>query len=234
MFAFFLYFKERTQPKHKEFRGLKAPKKGGFGHGILAEIFVFGCFFSALMKPPERGRKNGAARQMVEKCRKTFWHFLTIFDVFCPARKLSKNCLTLFDDFWRFLTWPLSAGPFCNPLINLKRLFYLFGFFKITSKHALQNNGKLVIFGSEKTMTARDVTGFCAFCPPGNRAIFSAFWGDFLNLHSKPGEKEKKSLETAPRNCRFLSLVVVVRVLAIFRVIFEFQKVTLTSQDYLG
>ena len=34
--------------------------------------------------------------KIVEKCRKTFWHF--------------------FDDFWRFLTWPLSAGPFCNPL----------------------------------------------------------------------------------------------------------------------
>ena len=31
-------------------------------------------------------------------------------------RKVSKNFLTLFDDFWRFLTWPLSAGPFCNPL----------------------------------------------------------------------------------------------------------------------
>ena len=33
---------------------------------------------------------------------KCFWHFLTIF-----------------DDFWRFLTWPLSAGPFCGPLINV-------------------------------------------------------------------------------------------------------------------
>ena len=40
----FLHFKEKTQPEHKEFRGLKAPKKGGFRHGILGEIFVFGCF----------------------------------------------------------------------------------------------------------------------------------------------------------------------------------------------
>ena len=45
VFAFFLYFKEKTQHEHKEFRGLKAPKKGGFGHGILGEIFVFGCPF---------------------------------------------------------------------------------------------------------------------------------------------------------------------------------------------
>ena len=40
---FFLHFKEKTQPEHKEFRGLKAPKKGGFRHVILGEIFVFGC-----------------------------------------------------------------------------------------------------------------------------------------------------------------------------------------------
>ena len=33
----------------------------------------------------------------------------------------------------------------------------------------------------------------CFFSPPGNRAIFSTFWGDFLTkLHSKPGEKGKK------------------------------------------
>ena len=30
---------------HKEFQGLKVPKKGGFRHGILGEIFVFGCLF---------------------------------------------------------------------------------------------------------------------------------------------------------------------------------------------
>ena len=45
VFAFFLHFKEKTQPEHKEFPGLKAPKKGGFRHGILGEIFVFGCLF---------------------------------------------------------------------------------------------------------------------------------------------------------------------------------------------
>ena len=145
-------------------------------------------------------------------------------------------------------------------------------------------------FGTEKTMTARDVTGFCVFSEPPERGrktgaenwcrakivekcrkifltIFDVFlpcaknvekyfsrfltffdvapfrwpllWsadffsarksGNFLHvlgccltkLHSKPGEKETKStgeisknpVETAPRNYRFLSLVVVKRVL---------------------
>ena len=42
VFVFFLHVKEKTQPEHKEFRGLKAPKKSGFRHRILGEIFVFG------------------------------------------------------------------------------------------------------------------------------------------------------------------------------------------------
>ena len=71
-------------------------------------------------------------------------------------------------------------------------------------------------------MTARDMTGFYAFSPPGSRAIFSTFGGDFLTkLHTQPGQKGNKStgensknpVETAPRNCRFLSLVVVERAL---------------------
>ena len=46
VFAFFLHLKEKNkQPEHKEFQGLKAPKKGGFRHRILGEIFVFGCLF---------------------------------------------------------------------------------------------------------------------------------------------------------------------------------------------
>ena len=35
VFALFLHFEEKTQPEHKEFRGLKAPNKGGFRHGIF-------------------------------------------------------------------------------------------------------------------------------------------------------------------------------------------------------
>ena len=41
---------------------------------------------------PKRGRKKGAARKLSKSVEK-------LFDVFCPARKLSKNFLTLFDDF---------------------------------------------------------------------------------------------------------------------------------------
>ena len=59
------------------------------------------------------------------------------------------------------------------------------------------------------------------FSLPGNRAIVSTFWGDFLmKLHSKSGETKKNTgensknpVETEPRSCRFLSLAVVERVL---------------------
>ena len=57
-------------------------------------------------------------------------------------------------------------------------------------------------------------------------AIFSTIWGDFrTKLHRKPGEKgknihwrkQKNSVEKLPRNCRFLSLVAVERVLTKFQ-----------------
>ena len=51
-----------------------------------------------------------------ENCRKVSKPFLTLFDVFCPARKLSKNVenicwhfLTIFDVFWR---GPFPLAPF--------------------------------------------------------------------------------------------------------------------------
>ena len=64
----------------------------------------------------------------------------------------------------------------------------------------------------------------CFFAPPGDRAIFSTFCGDFLTkLHRELGENgenniplekiQKNPVETAPQNCSFLSLVVVERVL---------------------
>ena len=65
-------------------------------------------------------------------------------------------------------------------------------------------------------MTATDVTGFDAIL---FFATFSRFYGARLTkLHINTGEKAKKSsgeppVETAPRNCRFLSLVVVELVL---------------------
>ena len=61
------------------------------------------------------------------------------------------------------------------------------------------------------------------FSPPGNGVLFSTICGDSLTkLHRKPGEKgqisdwrkfKKNPVEMAPCNCRFLSLVVVERVL---------------------
>ena len=42
-------------------------------------------------------------------------------------------------------------------------------------------------------MTARDVTGFCAFSPPGNRAIFSTFLVRLLKNYSGSLEKKEKT-----------------------------------------
>ena len=82
---------------------------------------------------------------------------------------------------------------------------------------------QIILCRDKKPMTATDVTGFYAFFSARKSAIFSTFWGHFLKLHSKPGEKGKNPLEkiqrnpveTAPRNCRILSLVVVERVLSL-------------------
>ena len=75
--------------------------------------------------------------------------------------------------------------------------------------------------GPKKTMTATDVTGFYALFSARKSGNFLYILGLFLKLHSKPREKgknplekiQKNPVETAPRNCRFLSLVVVERVL---------------------
>ena len=66
------------------------------------------------------------------------------------------------------------------------------------------------------------------FSLPGNPAILSTFWADFLLTTQKTWRNAKKSLEreyfsnsveTAPRNGRYLSLVVVECVLAFFNVL---------------
>ena len=85
-----------------------------------------------------------------------------------------------------------------------------------------QQQQQLVMDQDQKTMTATDVTGFYAvFLRPEIGQFSPHPSGHFLTkLHRKPGEKGKKPLEkiqknpeeTAPRNCRFLSLVVVERV----------------------
>ena len=96
--------------------------------------------------PPKTGRKTGAAHKLsksVEIIFNYFWHFLTISDVFCPARKIVEKCRncfwhfsTIFDFFYparkfyvekcrkyfgHFLTifWrsPFPLAPSCGPLV---------------------------------------------------------------------------------------------------------------------
>ena len=79
----------------------------------------------------------------------------------------------------------------------------------------------------KKTMTAKDVTGFCAFFSPRKSGNFLHILAaiSLPNYTVNLGKQEKKNplekiqinpVETAPRNCRFLSLVVVGRVLIIW------------------
>ena len=82
-----------------------------------------------------------------------------------------------------------------------------------------------VSFGTEKTMTARDATGFYAIFSAWKSGNFLHILGRVLTkLNRKPediskssaGENSKHPVETVPRHCKFLSLVVVERVLRIW------------------
>ena len=77
---------------------------------------------SILVRSPPKGAGKKVPRENCRKVSKNFLTFLTIFDIFCLARQLSKSVEKLLDTFWRFLTFfdvrALSAGPFCNPLIG--------------------------------------------------------------------------------------------------------------------
>ena len=83
-----------------------------------------------------------------------------------------------------------------------------------------------VSWDGKKAMTARDVTGFYAFFSARQSGNFLTHFGAVYllnctaNLEKKdknPLEKtQKNSMETAPRKCRFLSLVVVDRALSFF------------------
>ena len=53
-------------------------------------------------------------RRKVLKICLTHFDDFDFFSVREKCRKVSKN---IFDTFWRFLTWPFSAGPFCGLLI---------------------------------------------------------------------------------------------------------------------
>ena len=64
------------------------------------------------VRGPPKGPEKWCRAKIVEKCRKTFdtfWRFLTFSALRENCRKLSKNFLTLFDDFWR---GPFPPAPF--------------------------------------------------------------------------------------------------------------------------
>ena len=90
------------------------------------------CTTSLDSEPPQEGPENWCRAKIVKKCWNLFDTFWTIFDSFFAlrekCRKVSKRFLTLFDDFWRFLTWPLSAGPFCGPLMDIHATGHVFNF----------------------------------------------------------------------------------------------------------
>ena len=83
--------------------------------------------------------------------------------------------------------------------------------------------------GTEQTMTARDVTGSDAFFSAQISGNFLHIFGVISSLRKKNLEKKvlkvdwrkRSPVETAPGNCRFLSLVVVERVL--MQIIREFE-----------
>ena len=62
---------------------------------------------------PSLAKTDGKWSKSVEVVFDTFWRFLTFSAL---RRKLSKICLTLFDDFWCSWRGHLSTGRFCGPL----------------------------------------------------------------------------------------------------------------------
>ena len=94
---------------------------GGCPLVFLGAFVIVSWTVSEIYQSPPKGAGILVPR---EKCRKVLKiisdPFLTVFDSFCPARKFSKNVEICLDTFWRFLTWPLYASPFCG-LLNLGR-----------------------------------------------------------------------------------------------------------------
>ena len=80
-------------------------------------------------RAPQKGPENWCRAKIVEKCRKICWNFLTIFDAFCPARKVSKSVENIFDTFWQFLTF-FDVAPFLRSAENISDfVWYFFGIF---------------------------------------------------------------------------------------------------------
>ena len=67
-----------------------------------------GSLKALLNKVQDKGTQGAQVQQIAkgagkkvprENCRKVSKNFLTLFDVFCPARKVSKSVEKLFDTF---------------------------------------------------------------------------------------------------------------------------------------
>ena len=95
----------KTHQKSKKDRKAKKARKSK-----KARIGGSGFYLIQILKGPE----NWCRAKIVEKYRKYFWHFLTIFDVFCPARKNAEKCRKVSKIVlnWRFLTCSFPLAPF--------------------------------------------------------------------------------------------------------------------------
>ena len=117
--------------------------KWGFGEVLVKDKFAFKRLIKALYlslgpkrellaKCPFLQAKRALFKNPFKLDRVSFFHFwqnlsksveklfdifLTIFDVYCPARKLSKSVQKLFGTFWRFLTF-FDVAPFRRPLLS--------------------------------------------------------------------------------------------------------------------
>ena len=170
-----------------------------------------------------------------ENCRKVSKNFLTLFDDFwrfltwplsagpfcnpliCKKLKCSKkrHCITILnshatprDKLW---LWPTqswfqaknSTNHVHYKLENFRATFHL----EVT---VLSNCN----FGPKRTWQPETWQDSAPFSPPGIRQFSPYFGAIFLaKLHIAPEEKGKKSLEKIKKKIRFLSLVVVERIL---------------------
>ena len=68
--------------------------------------------------PKGAGPENWCRAKIVEKCRKYFWHFVTILDVFWPCAKNVEKCRKYFWDFLTVLLTFFDVAPFSWPLLR--------------------------------------------------------------------------------------------------------------------
>ena len=128
--------------------------------------------------------------------------------------------------------------------------YFLRSSWKNPEKKALEMSSELTLWGNdydlnsmvsgtEKNRTATDMTGIYAFFSARKTGNFLHILGPFpywitqQNLEKSTGENSKNPAETAPRNCRFLSLVVVECVLMSLARSFS-KKPAFKIEDFLG